>query len=371
LNTKIITSGRLIAAILVIAACYFSGAVLVPIFCAVFAAIALDPWVTRLTNRGVNRGISAGIVLLLFSGGIFATSSFGYRAIVRTAAHAPFYSAHLEKWQSAIWGNAQAPTLNGPASAAPPAPNVYGPSRVHLPSWQDMALRFAGSMFEFISLALFVPLLIFYLLLDKENLVESFNNLAGKLFYLPKLNSEVPAMIRAFFRGNLLGWIALAICHGALFAALGLANAGSLAVVCGFLNLIPVIGAPLALVLPLAEAFATWSELWPFLTLAGGTIAFHFIVGNIVLPQFIGPRINVNAGTLVVGLIFWGWMWGGMGLLLAIPLTATVKIFLDSNVRTRPLANLFSARPRHVLGAGPRPLTRTEPRTPPNERIAR
>jgi predicted PurR-regulated permease PerM len=360
LNAKIITSGRLIAAILSIAACYFSGAVLVPILCAVFAALSLDPWVEKLARRGIARGLASAVVLILFFAGIVGASSLGYRAIARAASQAPAYSAHFEKWQNAITAS---PGGTG-ASVDRTASDIYGPTRLHLPSWQELALRFAGSLFEFIALALFVPLLIFYLLVDKENLVESFNNLAGKMFYLPKLNAEVPVMVRAFFRGNLLGWVALAACHAALFLALDLSNAGSLAVVCGFFNLIPVIGAPLALVLPMAEGFASWNELWPFLTLAGGTIAFHFVVGNILLPHLIGPRVNVNAGTLVVGLIFWGWMWGGMGLLLAIPLTATVKILLDCNVRTRPLANLFSARPRHVLGASPRPLTRGSPDRP-------
>src|SRR5690606_31979970 len=111
----------------------------------------------------------------------------------------------------------------------------------------ELLIQIVGSVFEVVSIGLFVPLMTLYMLIEKANLLESFNAASGKHLNLPKLNTELPSMLRAFVRGNLIGGGILFGLHAFLFHTMGLKQIIPLAFVSGFLNLIPVVGVPLAL----------------------------------------------------------------------------------------------------------------------------
>jgi predicted PurR-regulated permease PerM len=156
-------------------------------------------------------------------------------------------------------------------------------------------------------------------------------------------------MIRAFITGNVVTGFLLILAHAAVFRWVNLDNWLPLAILTGFLNLVPIIGAPLAIILPYAQAIIQFNHATPFIVIAVALIAYHLIAGNLVLPFFMSSRVNVNAVSLLFGLLFWGWLWGAMGFLLAIPMTALVKTFLESNQSTFAISNLLAARPRHVI----------------------
>ncbi len=130
-----------------------------------------------------------------------------------------------------------------------------------------------------------------------------------------------------------------------LFSVLGLDNRVALSIFSGFVNLVPIVGALLGAVLPLAQCVLQFDTFGLSLVVIGSSIFLHFFVANFVMPKVVGSRINVNASSATIGLIFWGWMWGAIGLLLAIPLTALIRIFLASMPSSRKWSNLISESP--------------------------
>jgi predicted PurR-regulated permease PerM len=58
-------------------------------------------------------------------------------------------------------------------------------------------------------------------------------------------------------------------------------------------------------------------------------LALHFLALNVLYPKFLGNRMRLNPLAVTMALLFWGWLWGGMGLILAIPITAAMKIIFD------------------------------------------
>jgi predicted PurR-regulated permease PerM len=68
-----------------------------------------------------------------------------------------------------------------------------------------------------------------------------------------------------------------------------------------------------------------------------GVTAFHLIAANYLIPRFVGGRTHLNAVSSTLSILFFGWMWGGMGLLLAIPIAAVLRSALGSNPATAPL----------------------------------
>ena len=67
---------------------------------------------------------------------------------------------------------------------------------------------------------------------------------------------------------------------------------------------------------------------------------------NVLIPKFIGSRVEIGPVAATVGILFWGWLWGVLGLLLAVPLTAFVKIVADSHPSLIHLSNLLAVTPR-------------------------
>jgi predicted PurR-regulated permease PerM len=97
------------------------------------------------------------------------------------------------------------------------------------------------------------------------------------------------------------------------------------------LNIIPFLGAVLAAVVPMAAAILQFSPLPVIGAIGVVVVALHIVVANFLVPRFIGSRINVGPVAAIAGILFWGWLWGTMGVLLAVPLTGAVKLIADSH----------------------------------------
>ena len=77
------------------------------------------------------------------------------------------------------------------------------------------------------------------------------------------------------------------------------------------------------------------------LAVAAGFIAVNVVIGNIVEPRFMGQGLGLSALVVFLSLVFWGWLWGTVGMLLSVPLTMTLKIALESREETRWMAVLL------------------------------
>jgi len=108
------------------------------------------------------------------------------------------------------------------------------------------------------------------------------------------------------------------------------------------LNFIPTIGSIVATLLPLPVVIISPDISTSVAVLAiavPGTI--QLVIGNIVAPKVLGDSLDLHPVVILLALIFWGMLWGTMGMLLATPITAAVKILLQRFESTRPIAELM------------------------------
>jgi predicted PurR-regulated permease PerM len=99
--------------------------------------------------------------------------------------------------------------------------------------------------------------------------------------------------------------------------------------VSGALNLVPYVGAVLALIPPFLIGMAQWSTVGPYIGVGAVLMLFHIVGMNVLMPAIVGRRVHLNALSVTIGLLFWGWLWGAIGLVLAIPIMATIKVICD------------------------------------------
>ena len=109
----------------------------------------------------------------------------------------------------------------------------------------------------------------------------------------------------------------------------------------GFSSLVPYIGLPLALLPPMAAALPASREPTVYLFLVLSVTLLHLFALNLLYPKFVGAQVHLNPLVVTVALMFWGMLWGGIGLLLAIPLTAAIKAVCDNVGSLQPYGRLL------------------------------
>ncbi len=209
--------------------------------------------------------------------------------------------------------------------------------------WGTLLLRGLGSIFEAAGLAVFVPFLALFLLIEQPVLESAMDRAAGPEYDASRLRDEGARLVRAYIFGNLVLGLVLALVQWGLFASLGLENAFSLGLATGYLNVVPVLGLPLALLLPLGQGLATFHGPLPFILLTAALLFIHLAAANWIIPRTIGARVKVNASAGTLGMLFFGWMWGVVGFLLAVPLMGLIKVALDCSPKTAAFSGLLAA----------------------------
>jgi predicted PurR-regulated permease PerM len=107
-------------------------------------------------------------------------------------------------------------------------------------------------------------------------------------------------------------------------------------------NFIPNIGSFIASLLPLGLAFIQFDNYFKILWLVILLFGVQFICGNLLEPKFMGKSINLSPVVILFALIFWGYLWGIMGMFLSVPIMAIIKIIFENIDSLRPVGILMS-----------------------------
>jgi AI-2 transport protein TqsA len=134
----------------------------------------------------------------------------------------------------------------------------------------------------------------------------------------------------------------IAVACWLLFTVLGLENALFWAMVTFVLSYIPVIGGVAASALPALFALVQFTTPVNALIILGVSQGIQFLVGNVIQPRMTGDSLNISVLVVFMSLAFWGKLWGGPGMFLAVPLTVMLMIVLAQFPSTRWIAVMMS-----------------------------
>ncbi|MDR3208795.1 MAG: AI-2E family transporter [Rickettsiales bacterium] len=127
------------------------------------------------------------------------------------------------------------------------------------------------------------------------------------------------------------------------FAILGVEFAVMWAFFVFILNYIPTIGSIAAALLPMMYVLAMTGDVQTPLLIAIGSALINLVFGNILDPKLTGKSLNLSALVILINLVFWGMMWGPVGMFFSVPILVMVYVVAAQFDRTRPLAVLLSA----------------------------
>lgn len=310
--------------------CSQAELVLVVLLASVLIAFILAPVADFFERMRLPRSVASGIAMILLVAAVAGMTFASYGEATAFAHDLPKYSARIraqiEEWQAEEF-------TGSPPTQTPTSGGVLGVGT----SWVDLLTRGFGSIYQALIAASFVPFLV-YFMLSWHRHVRSATVMLFRMEYRHTAYVTlglIGKMMRTFLVGNLLVGIFVAIASIGLFAMLHLPFFYFVGPISGFLSLVPYLGLVLALLPPLMVGFSQMDS-GSIVLLIAAVLALHVIALNVLYPKFIGNRLQLNPLTVSISLLFWGWFWGAMGLVLAIPLTAAIKIICDHIEVLRP-----------------------------------
>jgi predicted PurR-regulated permease PerM len=140
---------------------------------------------------------------------------------------------------------------------------------------------------------------------------------------------DVEGEVSHYLRTIVLINVGFGICVAGALAALGMPNAILWGVAAAALNFIPYVGAIVGTGSLFLAALITYDTIGPALLPPAAYLIFHLIESAFVTPLVLGRRLELNAVAIFISLAFWGWMWGIVGALIAVPLLVVIKVFCD------------------------------------------
>jgi len=342
-------SQRIIAAGIVFALLYFASSIVLTLLLAVLIAYFLDPAVGLLERIHIPRAVGA-VLVLLASTAILA--GLGYFLLQRAddfAADWPRYSLVLRKGAAAV-DRKLASVEKRVAEITPPEEEERTRPAVRIENSQSVRealLRGIGSLYSTLLVVTFLPFLIFFMLAAKRRLWLATLHLFpdAERPRVEQALSQVGVVLRGYMVGNALVALILVLASGLFFWMIHLDYPFLTGAVSGILNLVPYLGAMLSWAPPFLIGMAQWKlSIGPFLAVAGVLSFFHLTAINLLVPALVGRRVRLNALAVTIALMFWGWLWGAVGLILAIPITATIKVICDHADGWQPLGRFLGAR---------------------------
>ena len=311
---------------------YFLKTVLITILLSALLAFVLDPLVVILVRYHIPRGIGSVIALLLMLGVVAGVTLFFYNRAVEFVKEVPRYSStirgSLRKLQNEAekLENATRVAVQQPSGKTAPVP-----VQVQEPTTLTRLISAGASQFGDVALAAsFVPFLIYFMLTWKKHVH------AATLQLLPKEHrgtgyrtiGRISEMVRAFIVGNLIvGCLNSVICT-VIFWVLGVPYFYFVGSISAFVGLIPYLGIFGALLAPIAIGLGTLTKT-SLIAVVLTVLILHVVSMNVLYPRLIGRRLRLNPLAVTLSLLFWAWIWGAAGLILAVPLVATTKIICD------------------------------------------
>jgi predicted PurR-regulated permease PerM len=330
-----------------VAALYIGRGLIMPIAIAVLLAFLLRPQVRWMRRRGLREPIGASILVL---GGVLIVVGLA-RLLVAPAStwitRAPeAIESVSRKLQSATGAVAQleetaakveqiasgtTDTASSRQPVTPPAPRT------------PLLRRMFGNLTEFVGGIFSVIFLTYFLLASGDLFMRKMSDMMprGRARMPREISEEIETAVSRYLRTVMLINLGLGLATWGVLAALGMPNAPLWGMVAGVLNVVPYLGAVATAGILLVAALTSFDSVGHALLMPGAFLLLNLIEANVVTPVLLGREFPLNPVAVFVGLLFWGFVWGIPGAILAVPMMVTLKIVCDRVPSLRAIGELL------------------------------
>lgn len=328
----------ILVAITLVVVLYLTRGIVLPFLVALFLAYLLDPVIRFLTRLrfplwlAVCIALFGTFVLLALLGTLF------YASVQSFVKEYPRYEPKLRELVTTVTAQLDIP----------------------LPDWQvaDLGKKLAsttvakavlsslGPFFAFVGRLLLVFLFMVFILLGHQSLPARIHRAFGEADgqRITQVLQRTTRQAQTYLGAKAL----ISLVTGVLVNLVLLVFDIDFAVLWGtlafLLNFIPHIGSIVAAIPPILVAVLKFDTLMPAVWVTVSIIAINTILGGLIEPRLMGQRLNLSPLLVIFSLLFWGWLWGIAGMILAVPIMATIKIICENIPRLRFVSLLMSGK---------------------------
>jgi len=330
-NIRLATLAQVTVAVaVVLAICYLGRLVLETLMVSVLLAFMLEPVVGLLVRARLPRSLGAFLAVLLMLGVAYGASYFFYSRAVDFVDQLPRYTqkmrgllSHVEQRTQRLQQTTESVMHTGNQGQKPVPVKVEG-------GRENSITQNLGTVTEVAVTLAFIPFLVYFMLSWQEHArvktVQLFRPEHRTTAYVTL--GQISLMMKSFIGGNFIVGLFISICSVVVFGVLGLPYFYFLGFISGFLSLVPYLGVVLAILPPLAAGAGQLSSTG-LIIIALTALGLHVFAMNVLYPKVIGKRLQLNPLVVTIALLVWGWLWGAMGLILAVPIAGALKIICD------------------------------------------
>ena len=304
--------------------------ILIVILVSVLIAFMLAPIVELCLRLRLPRSVGALIAVLVMCGALYTVFAISFSQANQFISELPKYSGNIRGTINQVLMRAE--------RVRQTTRNVLPPENVdkntvtirQSSNWLDDLTSGALGVTHIVLMTAFVPFLVFFMLSWQDHVRTS----TVLLFDTDSRDTAfvtlglIAQMIRGFIVGNAIIGAILAVGSSIAFWILGVPYFGLIGIISGFVSLLPYLGIVLAIFPPVLVSLGSLTT-GKFAAIVAVVAVSHVLALNVLYPKIIGSRLQLNPLAVTLALLFWGWLWGAMGLLLAVPLTAATKIIFD------------------------------------------
>jgi AI-2 transport protein TqsA len=321
------------AAIVILAGLRAASAVLIPLLVALVITAIVAPaqiWLARRTERpGAAFVIVALGVTAVVAGLVWLT----YVALSDFLHSLPAYGPALDQLASQLYASAEGAGFHLSALAPMPRPDVLLPGIGD--ATRSILADVTGGWILVLALTLFM---LYEARTFRAKLAVALHGRDAQRERIETFGRQLGQSMGVLTLANLM----VAVGNGLILLALGVPNALLWASLSFLLNYIPDVGFIVSVIPPTVATLLHHGALPAFAVLVG-FIVLNAIIDEIVYPRMLGSQLDLAPFWTLTSLVFWGWLLGVAGAILAIPLTMLVKLVLDSFDATRPVGMLLTA----------------------------
>lgn len=322
---------------------YFAQAVLLPVMLAILLSLPLGPVVKGLARINLNEGVAAALVVAALLGAtVFVTYSLADPA-ADWLRRGPVVASELEFKLGAIRDSIEQAReasrriedIAEPAPTAAPEVVVRGPS---------LAQQVLSQTQYVVANLVIVTVLLFFFLAQGRTMVDrtiaALPNAALQHHYATIVDT-VQRQVAIYLATITAINAGLGVTTALTMWALGMPNPALWGVVAGVLNFIPYLGAVATTIILALVSLLTFEQPLHIVLPPLAFIALTTAEGYFITPTVVGRRLTLNPIAVFVAVLFWGWLWGIAGALLAVPILAVGKIICDHTRILRPIGALL------------------------------
>ena len=332
------------AVVVIVAGIRAASAIFVPFLLAAFISLLCAPALFWLQEKGLPAAVALLVVLLGLLGVGAVLGSLLGTSINEFTRSLPSYQVRFAAVVEQVSGTLTRFGIDlGDATGDA---NPFNPKAT-----LGLVGNLAGNLGSLLNNAFLLFLTVCFILLEAASFPHKVREAFGHSDKVDARISEIGRSIRRYLGIKTLTSIATGFLAYAVLVVLGVKFAPLWGLIAFLLNFVPAIGSVLAAIPAVALALVDQSGQTALL-LGIGYLVINIAIGNFLEPRVMGEGMGLSPLVVLISLIFWGWVLGPVGMVLAVPLTVILRITLDSQPHTHWIAILLGpAMPSTILSS--------------------